>query len=83
MERGKQVTTTTWADGFGRWHVTLPQSPLAEQDALNALSAELTKRENMSASDAIAYLERNMIRRGTSDPELIEYIEYGIEADLY
>lgn len=76
------MTTTTWADGYGRWHVTLPESPWVEQDALNALAAELTERENITPSTAIKYLETNMIRRETNEPNTIEYIEYGMEADL-
>lgn len=78
------MTTTTWADGYGRWHVTLPQSPWAEQDALNALAAEIFDRQGRgtTARNVIEYLESHMIRRETNDPELIEYIEYGIEADL-
>lgn len=76
------MTTTTWADGFGRWHVTLPASPWAKQDALNALADEILDREPVGARRVIEYLESHMIRVQTNDPNLIEYIEYGIEADL-
>lgn len=76
------MTTTTWADGYGRWHVTLPKSPWAKQDALNALAAELTEREDMTPADAIDYLERNVIEYPTNEPGLLEFIEYGIEADI-
>lgn len=79
------MTTTTWADGYGRWHVTLPQSPWAEQDALNALAAEILDRAppGITAREVLGYLASSMIRRETSDPALIEYIEYGMEADLH
>ena len=78
------MTTATWADGYGRWHVTLPRSPWAKQDALNALAAKILERapRETTAREVIEYLESHMIRRETNDPELIEYIEYGMEADL-
>lgn len=76
--------TTTWADGFGRWHVTLEDTPWAKQDALNALAAEILDRSgpDVDTHSTIEYLESHMIRVETSVPELVEYIEYGIEADL-
>lgn len=76
------MTTTTWADGYGRWHVTLPTSPWVKQDALNALADEILEREPIGARRVIEYLESHIIRVQTSDPNLIEYIEYGMEADL-
>lgn len=79
------MTTTTWADGFGRWHVTLPASPRAKQDALNALAAEILERSgpDVDTHSTIEYLESHMIRVQTNEPNLIEYVEYGMEADLH
>lgn len=72
-----------YADGFGRWHVILPDSRLALHKAITAMAAEIHERapRGQSLVEVTQYVNQNIVtwdQEGT-EPGFIHLAEYGPE----
>lgn len=75
---------STWADGYGRWHVVVDDTPRALTLAVNAIADQIAKREDMTIENAREYVNRNIV--SIPDSALaygggIHFAEYAIDKD--
>jgi len=68
-----QLTTQTWADGFGVWHASVPISGSPMRDALTArkaILAELEARERHLDPSRVHVTREHVTNHGT-----VHYVE--------
>lgn len=70
---------TTWADGFGRWHADVPDTPRGYTKAANAIAHELASRSPWNYSEALAYVETNIVSIPSDKPGRVHFAEYAID----
>lgn len=72
-----------YADGFGRWHVILPDTRLALKWAVKAIAQEIHERDGvLTIEEVTKYVNQNIVtwdQEGT-EPGFIHFAEYGPEA---
>ena len=74
---------TVYADGFGRWHAIMKDTPNGLTNAVNAIASELSKRgwDGMQAN--LQYVNRNICTHNVQDkPGFIHFVEYHLDKDL-
>lgn len=69
---------TTWADGYGRWHAEVDDTPRGLSDALNAIAFQLAIRSPWNFSEALAYVEENSVSIPSETPGRIHFAEYEV-----
>ena len=69
----------TWADGFGRWHADVPDTPQGFNIARRELSREIMQRENIGMVAVRNYLNANMVGIPSETPGRVHFAEYAIE----
>ena len=73
---------TVYADGYGRWHAIMKDTPNGLTRAVNAIARELAERDS-GDFDYLEYVNRNICTRNTQDkPGYIHFVEYQLEKDL-
>lgn len=73
---------STWADGYGRWHVVVDDTPRGLTVAVNAIADELAARQNFSVRVAREYVNQNIVSIPDSAHEYggsIHFAEYRID----
>lgn len=71
----------TWADGFGRWHAVVADTPRGLTNAVEAIAQEIHGRSSRDSriEDVRDYVHRNIVtwdQEGT-EPGFIHFAEYG------
>lgn len=71
--------TITWADGHGRWHVTLPEG-VAVTDAAHEITIELFARTNRDEvyRDIFDYVCENLVELPSDTEGRVHFAEYNI-----
>lgn len=71
----------TWADGFGRWHAEVPDTPMGLSRAVRSIALELFDRAPRGTTflQMREYVERNIVSAPSETPGRVHFIEYGIE----
>ena len=72
-----------YADGFGRWHVILPDTRLALRWAVRAIAEELFCRSNgeQTKEELALYVERNIVSIPDGvEPGFVHFAEYALES---
>lgn len=73
----------TWADGVGRWHAVVADTPRGLANAVEAISQEILARSprNTPMAEVRGYVHQNIVtwdQEGT-EPGFIHFAEYGPE----
>jgi len=68
----------TWADGYGRWHAEVDDTPLGYTRARNAIAHELSSRSPWNFSEALRYVEGEIISLPSETPGRIHFAEYEV-----
>lgn len=68
----------TWADGYGRWHAEVDNTPRGLTNAVNAIAHEISSRSPWDFSGAAAYVEENIISLPSETPGRIHFAEYEV-----
>lgn len=71
---------TTWADGYGRWHAEVDDTPRGLTNAVNAIADEIQNREpsHTYISDTRKYVSRNIISLPSEKAGRIHFAEYEV-----
>ena len=74
-------TITTWADGYGRWHVTVPDTANGLTNALTALATELMDRapKGQTLKAMMDYLNANVVSVPDAPAGYVHFAEYRID----
>jgi hypothetical protein len=70
---------TTWADGFGRWHAEVSDTPQGFNIARREISREIMQRENIGMVAVRNYLNLNMVSIPSDKPGRVHFAEYAID----
>lgn len=68
----------TWADGYGRWHAEVNDTPRGLTNAVNVIAHELASRSPWNFSEAAAYVDQNIISEPSETPGRVHFIEYAL-----
>lgn len=74
----KENEVKIYADGYGRWHAIVPDTPRALTKAVDAIANGMTQRENLSRTEAEKYIHRNITTVPADQPGTVHFIEYEI-----
>lgn len=71
----------TYADGYGRWHAIVPDTPMGLSRAVRSIAAELFDRAPKGTTflDLRAYVEQNIASLPSDKPGTVHFIEYSID----
>lgn len=71
---------STWADGFGRWHAVVADTPRGLINAVEALTDEIAQRENTPRDDVRNYVHANIVSTPENvEPGFVHFMEYALE----
>lgn len=71
-----------YADGFGRWHVILPDTRLAQRWAVKAIAEELFARSNGDSTldEWVGYVEKGIVSIPEGlQPGFVHFAEYALD----
>lgn len=73
--------TRVWADGHGRWHAEVPDTPEARETAITLITRELTARYGDPATSGFlpAYVAENITPEPCETPGRVHFAEYAID----
>lgn len=71
----------TWADGFGRWHAEVSDTPLGLNRAIRSIAMELFDRapRGVTFLEMREYVEQNIVSLPSDRPGRVHFAEYAIE----
>lgn len=71
----------TWADGFGRWHAEVPDTPRGPSKAVTAIACEIwdRNRDFTTIDECVAYVSQNIISIPSETPGRVHFAEYAID----
>lgn len=71
----------TWADGYGRWHADVPDTPRGLYKAVNAIATEIHNRESDGSTleEWVDYLNKNIVSIPGGTPGRVHFAEYAID----
>lgn len=71
----------TWADGFGRWHAEVPDTPMGLSRAVRMIVMELFDRAPRTATfiQIREYVEQNIVSIPSDKPGRVHFAEYAID----
>ena len=73
---------TVYADGYGRWHAIVEDTPNGLTRAVNTIARELSKRGN-GDTDYLEYVNQNICTHNIQDkPGFIHFVEYQLGEDV-
>ena len=72
---------STWADGHGRWHAVVADTPRGLINAVNAIAHELHTRtsDESTLSEWVGYVNKGIISLPSETPGRIHFAEYALE----
>lgn len=70
---------STWADGFGRWHAIVADTPRGMTNAINAIADEVALREALDPDQIKESLNLSIISIPDAEPGYIHFAEYALE----
>lgn len=70
----------TWADGHGRWHAEVPDTPMGLSRAVRSIALELFDRAPRGTTfrEMREYVEQNVVSIPSDTPGRVHFAEYAM-----